>query len=364
MSRLTIGLSLSPTWLRDEWWRRADSRAEELFTSGFFITAARWAEAACLDFVFKPDALFLDPEPLRSGPGFSSLDPVVLMTAVAGATTRIGLVPTVSASFAHPYTAARQLQSLDRISAGRVGWNVVTSLGGAENFGDAAPDDPYRDAADLVATVEGLRQTFPAVALRVDREEGVFADPDALSRLAPTGRYRSAGPLTVPAVSERRLPLLHAGGSPASHDFAARYADAVFAMTESAEDGMRLRRRLRELSREHGRAHPVRVLPGVSLCLAESRAAARALAAAAGTRTRQAHVRHWSIVGTPEDAAEQIAARFAGGAIDGVIALPAGSWRSLELFTSRVVPLLANAGVFRAEYRGATLADHLSETLS
>ncbi|GAB2958114.1 hypothetical protein GCM10027280_53530 [Micromonospora polyrhachis] len=363
MTLLHIGLSLSPTWLRAGSWRRPDSRVEELFTADFFVEAARSAEAAHLDFLFKPDALTLDPASVEHGLGFSALDPTMLMAALVAETTRIGLVPTLSSTFAHPFTTARQLQSLDRLSAGRAGWNVVTSLGGGENFADRdVPADPYVNAVDFVTVVEGLRQSFPARALHHDRTAGVFADPAALSQVPPHGRYASAGPLSVPALSDEPLPLLHAGGSPASVDFAARFADAVFAMTAETSDGVALRGRLHAGAGAAGRKRAPLVLPGVSLCLAPTRAQAEELANENQPGpTSPAHVRHWTIVGTPQDAVDEILRRADAGAIDGVIALPAASWGSLHLFTSEVVPALAAAGRFRTAYSGTTLRGHLAE---
>ncbi|MGW0434549.1 LLM class flavin-dependent oxidoreductase [Micromonospora sp. NPDC003197] len=362
MTLLHIGLSLSPTWLRGHAWRRPDSRVEDLFTADFFVEAARAAEAAHLDFLFKPDALTLDPASVEHGLGFSALDSTMLMTALVRETTRIGLVPTVSSTFAHPFTTARQLQSLDRLSAGRAGWNVVTSLGGSENFADRdAPEDRYANAVDFVTVVEGLRQSFPARALRHDRETGVFADPAALSPVPPRGRYASAGPLGVPALSDEPLPMLHAGGSPASVEFAARYADAVFAMTAEASDGIALRGRLHAGAQTAGRERAPLVLPGVSLCLAPTRAQAEELANENQPGTSPTHVQHWTIVGTPQDAVDEILRRADAGAIDGVIALPAAWWGSLHLFTSEVVPALAAAGRFRTAYRGTTLRMHLAE---
>ena len=103
----------------------------------------------------------------------------------------------------------------------------------------------------------------------------------------------------------------------------------------------------------------VRILPGLSLCLADTRARARALAEDTGDSP--AHVRHWSIVGTPQDAVDAILRWHGTGAIDGFIALPTGSWRSLELFCREVVPELAAAGAFRTHYSATTLRGHLQE---
>lgn len=357
MTRAVIGLSLSPTWLRGRLWQQPDSRVESMFGSDLYVRAARLAERAHLDFVFKPDAGFLDPAALREGIGFSSLDPIVVLSAIAQQTERIGLVPTVSSTFAHPYPTARQLQSLDAISAGRLGWNVVTSLGGACNYGDARPpEDLYANAADFVTMVERLRGTFPADALLMDRTSGVFADISRIGSAAQVGRYASDGPVTVPARSPQPLPLLHAGTSPESREFAARFADAVFAMTGTITDGIEQRTALREAAQAAGRRDRVLLLPGLSLCLAQNTSQAAELADAIQAPQ---HVRHWSVVGTPRDAVDSIIERLESGAADGFIALPTGSWHSLELFTEEVVPALAEAGYARSAYDTATLRDHL-----
>lgn len=356
MTRLRIGLSLSPTWLRGDAWRRDDSRVEELFDASFTLDAARAADAARLDFVFKPDALTLDPTAVAHGPGFASLESIVLMTAVAAATTHVGVIPTVSTTFGEPFSVARQLQSLDHLSHGRLGWNAVTSLGGAENFGGFRPDDPYADAHDFVAVIEGLRSSFPAAALVRDRASGQFADADALRTLAPRGRHNVRGPLPVPARTDERLPMLHAGGSAASVEFAAHHADAVFAMAATSDVASAQRTALRATAARAGRPAPL-LLPGLALYLADTASAAADLAADAGSAP--AHVRHWTIAGTPDQAAAQIIER--ADDIDGFIALPGGSWRSLELFTEQVVPRLVAAGLFPDAPATTSLASRLRE---
>ena len=101
--RLHIGLSLAPTWLSGDGWRRDNSNIEGIFTAEFAIDLAKRAEAAHLDFVFRPDVHALVPEMLESGSGFASLDPSILLAAVAQHTSRIGLVSTVSTTFLPPY---------------------------------------------------------------------------------------------------------------------------------------------------------------------------------------------------------------------------------------------------------------------
>ncbi|WP_051172538.1 LLM class flavin-dependent oxidoreductase [Microbacterium indicum] len=342
--RLTIGLSLSPTWLRGDAWRRQDSRVGGLADGSALIEAAVIADRAGIDAVFKPDSLALDPVPLADWPGQTGPDPAILLAAVARETRRIGLIPTYSATFAPPYLVARELQTLDQISGGRAAWNVVTSLAGAENL--AAPErtheQRYADAADVIDVVRALHASYPAAAVRAD-PSGVFADPSLLRTLEPRGRFAVRGPLTIPAAIDAPMPLLHAGGSHASIELAASRADAVFAMTAAPGPGITMRAELASRAEAHGRPAP-RVLPGLVLCLADDEAEAAALRRAAMRGGGGAG--HWTVVGTPESAVDEIARRWEAGAIDGFIALPFGSWRSIELLADAVVPRLVDLGLF------------------
>lgn len=362
---LHIGLCLSPTWLRGSAWRRADSRVEESFSSDFYLDVAQMAESARLDFVFKPDTLFLDSSVLADWPGLATLDPTVLLASLARETTRIGLVSTASTAFDHPYQVARRLQSLDAVSHGRAGWNVVTALGGHENFGlDEMPTSPqrYARAQEFVDVVQELWRSFPRQALVMDRASGRFADTTRLRPIAHRGEHFAvAGPLDVPAHERGRLPIVQAGDSAAGRDLAARVADAVFAATPQTADGVSLRQELRRRAVWHGRdPGAVRVLPGLSMFLASSADQARLLHAESAALSR--HPRgapHWTVVGTADDVVASVLDRVEAGAADGFIALPGGSWESLAIFTQEVVPRLVDRGAFREEYSGSTLADHL-----
>ncbi|WP_200811076.1 NtaA/DmoA family FMN-dependent monooxygenase [Demequina sp. NBRC 110057] len=420
---LVIGLSLSPTWVRAAAWRRPDSRIEEAFGLDFSVDAARRAEAAHLDFVFKPDALTLDPTVLATALGFATLDPTVLLSAVASHTERIGLISTASATFAPPYLVAREIQSLDRVSRGRAGLNVVMSLGGQENFGLAQmppSDERFTAAHAWLDDVRALWSSFPGEALVLDREAGRFADVERI-RALPDLPGRPRGPLDVPGHPGARIPILQAGGSPAGKDFAAQHADAVFAAAATQASAAGQREDLRGRAEAHGRSPGgVRLLSGLSMFLARTRDEAFALhaesidgsdlpqslvglsrlvgidlaalpldepipaALAAGLAREEAPVSaiaalidagitpraltrhpegaaslHWTIIGTPADAVAQIVARARAGAMDGFIALPSGSWESLALFLDEVVPALVDEGLFRERYETATLAGHL-----
>ncbi len=336
-SHLTVGFALSPTWLRAGSWRRDDSRAEELFAFSFHHDAARAAEDAGAAFLFLPDALTLDPANISHAPGFSGLDSLMLLSALSTATRSATLVPTVSATFHPPYLIARQLQTLNALSGGRMGWNVVTSLGGQENFEAPAPDRPglYTRAADVIDVVEALWRSYPREALMIDRESGVFADADSVGPLVDPP-LPVTGPLGVPAPTDVRPPLLTAGGSTAAFDLAARWADGFFAAAPGPDAATALRRTLRERAVHHGRtADAVRTLPGLSMYVADTRADADALAGDDGTGAR-----HWTVRGTPRDVVDAVLRRRDAGSIDGFIALPGGAWRSLELFCTEVMPAL------------------------
>lgn len=424
-----IGLSLSHTWLRGHTWRRADSRVEEIFTSDSYVDLAQKAERARLDFVFKPDAVTIDPRGVATWPGFSSLDPMIMIATLARETSRIGLIPTISTTFTPPFTIARQLMSLDQISHGRAGWNAVMSLGGHEQYGLVempSSEDRYAMSYEYLDVLQQLWASYPADALIVDREGGRYADPAKIHPIDHVGQhYRVAGPNTLPAYQPGRLPMLQAGASPAGREFAARTADAVFAASPTIEAGIELRDDLRRRAVANGRrADDIRVLPGISFFLAASHDEAqrqyreslgdwdearvratitrlygvdtaelpldqpipavllpetlpapmgpshaailrrlvteeRLTIAELGTRPEVTSPGHWTVIGTVSDAVAEISERIDAGSADGLILLPGGSWGSLDLFLDEVIPALVDAGMFRADYTGTTLRDHL-----
>ncbi|MBB2972788.1 NtaA/DmoA family FMN-dependent monooxygenase [Mesorhizobium sp. RMAD-H1] len=291
--KLHIGMSLAPTWLSGDAWRRPDSNIEGLFNSDFYLDIARRSEAAHLDFVFCPDTLFLRTEVLEAGPGFSSLDPTMLLASIARETTHVGLLTTISTTFLPPYVVARQIQSLNWLSKGRAGWNIVTALAGHENFGlPAMPsaEERYERAAEFTEVVKLLWESYPQEALKMDRASGRFADPSLVQPVDYAGKHlKVSGPLNLPTYGRAPVPLVQAGASPAGRSFAACVADAVFASTPDREAAIDLRLDLRRRAKGYGR-HPdsINIMPGLSLFLAESRAEAFELFAQTHARADEA----------------------------------------------------------------------------
>ena len=357
---LNIGIALSPIWLRGEAWRRDNSRVEEMFSLSPYAEIARGAEAAALDFLFCPEAGYLRADSIGGAPGFATLDSFTLVTALTPLTTRIGLVPTIQTAYAHPFPVARALASLQRVSDGRAGWNVVTALGGEENYGlDTPPGsgERYARATEFIKVVNALWDSFPAEAFVADRASGVFADPGKVKAVDFEGEhFRVAGPMALPSHPAGRLPVVQAGASPTGIAFGGAVADVVFGAVPDLEDAVAQRTALRDAAVAAGRgADDVRFLPGLSMVLADSREEARAVAGSSGVEATL----HWTVVGTPEDVADEVETRMEAGAIDGFIALPGGSRKSIDLFLGQVVQILVRRGLCRGEYRGNTLREHL-----
>lgn len=280
--QLCIGLSLSATWMKGDGWRRSDSGVEKMGAIDYYIDLAKMAEKAKLDFLFKADYLYVSPQMLGDSANFGSPDPTMMFAAIARETERIGLVTTISTTFNPPYVVARQLQSLHWLSNGRAGWNIVTSIEGAENFGDSpipSPQERYAKAMEFTDVVRKLWESFPNEAIVIDRESGIFSDKDKVTSIHHSGDFFSVrGPLTLPAHTSGSIPLFQAGASDTGRNFASSIADAIFAAMPDLESGVELRTDLRRRAKEHGRdPNAIKVLPGLYFFLAETREEAHEL---------------------------------------------------------------------------------------
>lgn len=302
--QLCVGLSLAVTWLTGNGWRRNDSNVEGIYSSEFYLDLAKRAEQAKMDFLFRPDAMWLSRQGAVESPHFSSVDPTLLMAAIASQTRHIGLVSTASTTFMTPFLVARQFQSLNQLSRGRAGWNVVTSLAGNLNFGlsEMPPSEQrYAQAREFVEVVRKLWASYPSDAVRIDRETAIYADFDKLQPIDHVGEHFSVeGPLNVPAWNGPRIPLFQAGASDTGRDFAASTADAIFAATPDLAAGVELRNDLRRRAVAHGRqADDIRLIPGVSLYLARTREEARELyrATHAGLNPERTYARASELLG-------------------------------------------------------------------
>ncbi len=230
------------------------------------IALAKRAEAAKLDFVFKADHLIAHPELIAKTKGIVGLDPSFLLTAVARETKQIGLVTTVSTSFTPPFIIARQLQSLNWISEGRVGWNIVTSIDGAYNFSnDQMPssEERYAKAIECKEVVQQLLHSHPYEILEADGD--IRKIKELLKPINFEGEFfHVKGPLNISMYPAGDIPLFQAGASEAGRQFAATVSNAIFAATPDIEAGIELRNDLRKRAVEVGRMEDdIRLLPGL-----------------------------------------------------------------------------------------------------
>lgn len=262
-------------------WRRSNSRVEEKYSLDLFRDVVGWAEAAKLHAVFIADGLRLDRDTLRSQP-FAGLEPVTLLSALAGVTRDIGLIGSISTTFAEPYNVARQLASLDHLSNGRAGWNLVTSAFGEENFGRALPPhrERYERGAEFAEALFALWDSWSADAIEIDRERGVYADPEKVREIDFVGKHFDIrGPLNVARPPQGRPIVAQAGSSGTGQRVAARFADVVFTTGRTTDaDSLAFYRSLKENVAREGRVPgEVKVLPGISPIIGQTESEAKAL---------------------------------------------------------------------------------------
>ncbi len=262
-------------------WRLPESDPLATTDIDHYIAVAGLAEAAGFDSVFFQDVPALLGDPRYRPLGL--LDPVALLGALAVATERIGLIATASTSYNDPYALARRFASLDHISKGRVGWNIVTSASAdaARNFGLDGPAlhaGRYERADEFLDVATKLWDSWEDGARLADKASGVFADGDRIHAIDHEGEYyKVAGPLDVPRGPQGWPLLVQAGQSESGRQFAARWAEAVFTTQRSIEDAQAFSADLKGRAQEFGRSpDAVKILPGVVPFLGSTEAEARA----------------------------------------------------------------------------------------
>ena len=213
-------------------WRHPASSPLALTDIRYYQDLAQRAEAALFDSIFLADQLALGDDAAQAARTW--LEPVTVLAAVAAATTRIGMIATCSTTYTEPFNLARQFGSLDHISNGRVGWNIVTSwlATAAANYGGAGQishTDRYARAEEYMAVVKALWDSWAEDAVIDDRANGRYARPDRIRPIGHKGEYyQVAGPLNLPRTPQGRPVFVQAGSSDTGRRFAARHAEAVF----------------------------------------------------------------------------------------------------------------------------------------
>jgi FMN-dependent oxidoreductase (nitrilotriacetate monooxygenase family) len=264
-------------------WRHPRTDPRRVGDVRHFQELARIAERGTLDSVFLADSLAVGPAVRHNIQAV--FEPLTLLAALAGVTEHIGLIATVSTTYNEPFNTARKFASLDHLSGGRAGWNIVTSAQSREarnfNLDDhPAHADRYRRAAEFVDVAIKLWDSWEDEALVLDAAAGVFADTDRVHEVAHTGEtFQVRGPLNTPRSPQGRPLLVQAGSSADGIAFAARYAEAVFTAQQTLADGQAFYAALKQATAAAGRDPDlVKVLPGIAPVIGGTEAEAQALA--------------------------------------------------------------------------------------
>lgn len=255
-------------------WRHPGASELPLTDIDYSVQMAQNAEAGHFDSIFLADVLGLWND-VRATP-FNWLEPITTLAAVAMATKRIGLIATCSTTYTEPYNLARQFSSLDHISRGRAGWNIVTTWShqAGSNYGglQLAHADRYERAEEYMSVVKGLWDSWSDDAVADDRAGGLYADPKRVRKVAHKGPfYEVAGPLNLPRSPQGRPVFVQAGSSDTGRRFAARHAEAVFTAHMEQSTAKAFYQDLKKLVVEEGRrAQDVLILPGFSPVIAST----------------------------------------------------------------------------------------------
>jgi FMN-dependent oxidoreductase (nitrilotriacetate monooxygenase family) len=249
-------------------WRHPQARPNASVSFDFYKQQAQLAEAAKFDFVFIADSLHIHE---KSSPHYlNRFEPLTILSALAATTQHIGLVATVTVSYTEPFQVARQFASLDHISGGRAGWNVVTSWlsGTADNFGKTEHPPHavrYRIAKEHVEVVKGLWDSWEDDAFAYDKQSGEFFTPGKLHALEHKGEFFSVkGPLNISRSKQGQPVIFQAGTSEAGRNFAAQNSDAIFVSPEGFDDAHAYYQDLKQRAAGFGRdPQKLSILPGI-----------------------------------------------------------------------------------------------------
>jgi FMN-dependent oxidoreductase (nitrilotriacetate monooxygenase family) len=279
--QLHLNAFLMGTGHHEAAWRLPESRPEDTLGAEHYIRLAQTAERGKLDSIFFADGLAVGDNVRFNAQ--NNLEPLTLLAAIAVLTERIGLIATASTTYYEPFQLARKFASLDHISRGRAGWNIVTSAGADEalNFNrDARPahEDRYARATEFLDVVTKLWDSWGDDARVLDKASGVYADTSAIAPIDHVGEYfRVRGPLNIPRPVQGHPLLVQAGSSESGREYAARFAEAVFTAQQTLAEGQAFYADLKARAATHGRdPAAVKILPGICAVIGGTEAEARA----------------------------------------------------------------------------------------
>jgi FMN-dependent oxidoreductase (nitrilotriacetate monooxygenase family) len=427
--QMKLGMSMRGLGYHTAAWRHPDVPADGTLRFEHYVRNAQAAERGLFDMIFFADGIGIreKDEPKgslsRSGYEIVEMEPMTLLPALAALTKHVGLVTTASTTYNEPYHIARKFATLDLISGGRAGWNMVTSWSDAEaqNFNRARHldyDTRYERAGEFVEVVTGLWDSWEPDAFPYDKANSVFFDESRLHLLNHRGKhFQVKGPLNVASMPQGRPVLVQAGSSEPGRQIAAQWAEVVYAAQDTIPAARAYYQDLKQRLAPHGRDwDDLKIMPALRPVVGRSRAEAQAkfdqlqglidpvvgLARAYNElgdmtgypidgpvpdldvepQVRSSHARimqrvrenNWTIrqlcenlvgagglcvIGTAADIADVMEDWIDQGACDGFNITPTHLPGGCEDFVELVTPELQRRGRFRTAYEGKTLRENL-----
>jgi FMN-dependent oxidoreductase (nitrilotriacetate monooxygenase family) len=425
--RMILNLVLTNAGSHRGAWRHPNTKPAEIHNHKYFLQLAQKAEAARLDSLFIADGLSVEVKAVQHAPIFG-FEPVTLLSAIAAVTEKIGLIATVSTSFTEPYNLARSFSSLDHISGGRAGWNMVTTGVDrtAANFGlEHLPShsERYDRASEFAEVVLKLWDSWDRDALIQDQQTGFYADPGKVRDIFHQGKYFSVkGALNIMRSPQGRPLMVQAGSSEEGKELAARYAEVIFTIQRTLEEGQQFYSDLKGRLERRGRSRDsLKILPGLHVVVGKTEREAKEKAEALQKLTSIERAlmsmsnmlgidfsaypldapfpqlpepsevnayqsfhkmiksvvdkqplsildvleNYWvgngdlKIAGTPGQVADVMQRWFESEAADGFNVMPQLNDDDIDLFLEGVVPELKRRGLFPDAYSGDTLRENL-----
>jgi FMN-dependent oxidoreductase (nitrilotriacetate monooxygenase family) len=427
-TQMKLGLSMRYLGYHDAAWRHPEVPPGGATDFKYFLNSARIAERAKFDMVFFADGIGIraddnPPGSLARTNRNVELEPLTLLSALAAMTSHIGLVSTASTTYNEPYHIARKFASLDNISGGRAGWNIVTSWSEQEawNFSRDTHldyDTRYDRAKEFVDVVTGLWDSWEDDAFVHDKASGQFYDPSKLHVLNHRGKHFTVrGPLSAPPTPQGRPILVQAGAAEQGQEIAAANADVVYAAQVDLAGAKAYYAGLKARMAKYGRAPELlKVMPAVTTIVGRTRAEAQAkfdqlqelidpmvglaslfssfgdlsgypldgpVPEPVNAKVRSIAYNLWNLAqrenltirqfyqkksagsgglllkGTAEDVADAMEEWMAEEAADGFNLTPTHLPHGINDFVELVVPELRRRGRFRTEYESTTLRGNL-----
>ncbi|QNR44536.1 LLM class flavin-dependent oxidoreductase [Pseudomonas syringae] len=426
--QMKLGAFLMATGHHVAAWRHPDVPADAGLDFKHYRHVARVAEAAKFDALFVADSVAAATGDIASRMARSDhFEPLTLLSALSAVTEHIGLIATATTTYNEPYHVARKFASLDHLSGGRAGWNLVTldAAAEAQNFGRAehvGHAERYSRAREFHQVVTGLWDSWADDAFTRDKASGEYYNPARLHVLDHQGEHFSVkGPLNVARSPQGQPVVVQAGSSEVGRDLAAQTAEVVFTAQTSLAGAQAFYADIKGRLSAYGRdVDSLKIMPGVFIVVAETEAFAKAKFESfqalvepqvgvdllgrmlgnfdlsgypldgplpelpltdSGQRSRQKLLTeladqenltlaqlgrriaggrgHYSLIGTPEQIADELQRWFEQGAADGFNVLVPHLPGGLEDVAQLLVPELQRRGLFRTEYEGTTLRENL-----